>query len=107
MVCFRHFLTGSQIASHQSKWTIPGSAGMSGLHLGTPLSGRTASRVCRPCRLQQLLVGSIILTIKYGVVEVAGPERFRFDEPVRFSLRARGDQREVVADQKAQYFGAV
>jgi uncharacterized protein YbjT (DUF2867 family) len=41
-----------------------------------------------------------------GVVEVAGPERFRFDELVRLSLRARGDQREVVADEKAQYFGA-
>ena len=42
-----------------------------------------------------------------GVVEVAGPERFRFDELIRFSLRARGDQREVVADQKAQYYGAI
>jgi uncharacterized protein YbjT (DUF2867 family) len=42
-----------------------------------------------------------------GVVEVAGPERFRFDELVRLSLRARGDQREVVADQKAQYYGAI
>jgi len=42
-----------------------------------------------------------------GVVEVAGPERFRFDELVRMSLSARGDQRQVVADQKAQYFGAI
>lgn len=42
-----------------------------------------------------------------GVVEIAGPERFRFDELVRESLRARGDQREVIADEKAGYFGAV
>lgn len=41
-----------------------------------------------------------------GVVEVAGPERFRFDELIRLSLRLRGDQREVVADEKAQYYGA-
>jgi len=42
-----------------------------------------------------------------GVVDVAGPERFRFDELVRLSLRARGDQREVVADRNAQYYGAI
>jgi uncharacterized protein YbjT (DUF2867 family) len=42
-----------------------------------------------------------------GTVEVAGPERFRFDEAVRQGLRARHDQREVVADPHARYFGAV
>jgi uncharacterized protein YbjT (DUF2867 family) len=42
-----------------------------------------------------------------GVVEVAGPELFRFDELIQLSLRARGDQREVVADQRAQYYGAI
>jgi uncharacterized protein YbjT (DUF2867 family) len=41
-----------------------------------------------------------------GTVEIAGPERFRLDELVRQSLRARHDTREVVADPHAPYFGA-
>jgi uncharacterized protein YbjT (DUF2867 family) len=42
----------------------------------------------------------------HGVVEVAGPQRFRFDEFIRLGLRARHDAREVVADPHARYFGA-
>jgi uncharacterized protein YbjT (DUF2867 family) len=41
-----------------------------------------------------------------GMVEVAGPQRFRFDEFVRQGLRARKDPREVVVDPNARYFGA-
>ena len=41
-----------------------------------------------------------------GVVELAGPERVRFDEFVRTALAAQGDAREVVADPGATYFGA-
>jgi len=41
-----------------------------------------------------------------GVVEVAGPEQFRFDEFIRLGLNARHDHREVVADPHARYFGA-
>ena len=41
-----------------------------------------------------------------GVVEVAGPERFRFDELVRRVLGARHDPRRVVVDPDARYFGA-
>jgi uncharacterized protein YbjT (DUF2867 family) len=41
-----------------------------------------------------------------GTVEVCGPERFRMDELVRRVLRANGDQREVIADARARYFGA-
>jgi uncharacterized protein YbjT (DUF2867 family) len=41
-----------------------------------------------------------------GIVEVAGPERFRLDEFVRQGLRARNDPREVVPDHNARYFGA-
>lgn len=41
-----------------------------------------------------------------GIVEVAGPERFRFDDLIRQGLRARNDPREVVADRHARYFGA-
>ncbi len=40
-----------------------------------------------------------------GIVEVAGPEQFRFDELVRRSLAARNDPRHVVADPHALYFG--
>ena len=42
-----------------------------------------------------------------GIVEIAGPETFRFDELIRESLRAQNDPREVVADAGARYFGAV
>ncbi len=41
-----------------------------------------------------------------GVVEVAGPQQFRFDELIRLGLGARHDPREVVADPHARYFGA-
>jgi len=41
-----------------------------------------------------------------GVVEVAGPERFRFDELIRRGLAARNDPRKVIADPHARYFGA-
>jgi uncharacterized protein YbjT (DUF2867 family) len=41
-----------------------------------------------------------------GVVEVGGPQQFRFDEFIRLSLSARHDPREVVADPHARYFGA-
>jgi len=41
-----------------------------------------------------------------GTVEVAGPERFRFDELVRQGLAARNDLRTVVVDPHARYFGA-
>ena len=42
-----------------------------------------------------------------GTVEIAGPDLFRFDDLVRRALRARHDQREVVADPEAPYYGAV
>jgi len=40
-----------------------------------------------------------------GIVEIAGPEPFRFDELIRQGLRARNDPREVIADPRASYFG--
>ncbi|WP_436772321.1 SDR family oxidoreductase [Yinghuangia sp. YIM S09857] len=42
-----------------------------------------------------------------GLVEIAGPTRYRMDEFFRDALKAWGDPREVVTDPKAQYFGAV
>jgi uncharacterized protein YbjT (DUF2867 family) len=40
------------------------------------------------------------------IVEVAGPQQFRFDEFIRLGLRARQDPRVVIADPHARYFGA-
>jgi hypothetical protein len=40
-----------------------------------------------------------------GIVEIAGPQQFRFDEFMRLGLRARQDPRVVVADPHARYFG--
>jgi uncharacterized protein YbjT (DUF2867 family) len=42
-----------------------------------------------------------------GMVEIAGPERFRLDELIREALTARQDPREVVADPESRYFGAM
>jgi uncharacterized protein YbjT (DUF2867 family) len=41
-----------------------------------------------------------------GMVEVAGPEQFRFDELIRQDLREHQDRRTVVTDPHARYFGA-
>ena len=40
-----------------------------------------------------------------GTVEVGGPEKFHLDELVRRALAAWKDQREVVADPHARYYG--
>jgi uncharacterized protein YbjT (DUF2867 family) len=42
-----------------------------------------------------------------GRVEIAGPERLRFDDVVRRRLRSRSDARQVIADPQAPYFGGV
>ena len=40
-----------------------------------------------------------------GILEIGGPQQFRFDEFIRLGLRARHDPREVVGDPQARYFG--
>jgi uncharacterized protein YbjT (DUF2867 family) len=40
-----------------------------------------------------------------GVIEVAGPDQYRFDVFSERARRAQGDAREVVADPDARYFG--
>ena len=42
-----------------------------------------------------------------GVMEIAGPEAMGMDDFVRRGLASNGDQRRVVTDAKAPYFGAV
>jgi uncharacterized protein YbjT (DUF2867 family) len=40
-----------------------------------------------------------------GMIEIGGPERFRQDELVRQFLAERSDARDVITDDKADYFG--
>ena len=42
-----------------------------------------------------------------GRIEIAGPDRLRFDGVVRRRLQTRHDPRQVVADPNAPYFGSV
>jgi uncharacterized protein YbjT (DUF2867 family) len=42
----------------------------------------------------------------HSTIEIAGPQPLRFEDFVREGLRAVGDQRAVVADPQARYFGA-
>jgi uncharacterized protein YbjT (DUF2867 family) len=41
-----------------------------------------------------------------GIVEIGGPEAFRFEDLVQYAVNARNDSRHVVADPDALYFGA-
>jgi uncharacterized protein YbjT (DUF2867 family) len=50
----------------------------------------------------QISVGSPV----NGIVEVAGPQRFRLDELIPRDLSARHDPRDVITDPNARYFGA-
>jgi hypothetical protein len=42
-----------------------------------------------------------------GIVEIAGPEPFRFAELIQTWLSARHDPRDVVVDSTARYYGAL
>ena len=41
-----------------------------------------------------------------GIVEIGGPDKFRFDDFIRRVLSASNDPRQVIADPNALYFGA-
>ncbi|KYC36719.1 NmrA family transcriptional regulator [Scytonema hofmannii PCC 7110] len=41
-----------------------------------------------------------------GIIDLAGPDRFRFEEIIRQFLSATHDSRQVVVDSHARYFGA-
>lgn len=41
-----------------------------------------------------------------GIIEIGGPEPLRFENFIRDALRAAGDERVVVADGGARYYGA-
>jgi hypothetical protein len=40
-----------------------------------------------------------------GIVELAGPERIRMDELIRRFLQANQDERQVITDEQARYYG--
>jgi uncharacterized protein YbjT (DUF2867 family) len=42
-----------------------------------------------------------------GIVEIGGPEKFRFEEFIRRYLQSTADKREVTSDPDARYFGAL
>ncbi len=52
--------------------------------------------------LARIAVGSPV----NGIVEVAGPQKFRLDELIRRVLSKSDDPREVITDPHARYFGA-
>lgn len=52
------------------------------------------------------LVDVTLATPANGILDLAGPERFRFDDIVRQFLSATQDPRQVVPDSQARYFGA-
>jgi uncharacterized protein YbjT (DUF2867 family) len=52
------------------------------------------------------MVGKVAIEPRLnGIVELAGPEQFRFDDFIRRGLSAGKDPREVIADPHARYFG--
>jgi uncharacterized protein YbjT (DUF2867 family) len=52
------------------------------------------------------LCGVALAAPANNTIEIAGPQPLRFEDFVRQRLRAAGDQRVVVADPHALYFGA-
>jgi uncharacterized protein YbjT (DUF2867 family) len=66
-----------------------------------------------PALIQPIVSGDVAIAVARvsvgtpvnGIVEIAGPERFRLDELIRIYLDATGDSREVVTDPNALYYG--
>lgn len=70
---------------------------------------RLASVLFQPMAAQDVakaLVDVVTGEPANGIVEIAGPEQYRLDELVRLRLGARRDARQVVADPRAEFFGA-
>ena len=79
---------------------------------GATLDGvvRATTGAIQPIAAQDVVAAVVDVTLAEpvgGIVEVAGPERFRMDELLRAELAAAGDPREVVSDPEARYFGTL
>jgi len=69
---------------------------------------RLPSALFQPIAAEDLAVALADVAISApvnGIVEVAGPEPLRLDEAVRRYLRAIKDERQVITDDQAGYFG--
>ncbi len=85
--------------------------------LPTLADSQTVDGVVRvpPVAFQPVAASDVAAAVVHAVlhgparadVEVAGPERFRYDELLRAELAEAGDPREVVTDPGARYWGAL
>src|SRR5262244_4106402 len=70
---------------------------------------RVPSAVIQPILSDDVVAALVDVTLGApvnGIIDLAGPERFRFDEIIRQFLSATQDTRQVVIDTHARYFGA-
>ena len=70
---------------------------------------RVPSAFIQPILSDDVVAGLVDVTLGApvdGIIDLAGPERFRFDEIIRQFLSATQDTRQVVIDTHARYFGA-
>lgn len=70
---------------------------------------RLPSAFIQPVLSDDVVAALVDITLEEpanGMVELAGPDRFRFDELIRQFLSANHDTREIVTDSQAHYFGA-
>lgn len=84
--------------------------------LGAIADGATVDGVVRipPVAFQPMAAEDVAIfvartaasTPPVGTLEVGGPERVRFDEFIGRVLAERGDERQVLSDAHARYFGA-
>jgi uncharacterized protein YbjT (DUF2867 family) len=77
-------------------------------------SGIVGNEVCLPPAMMQPIssadvakaVAEVALGApRNGMVELAGPERIPMDELARIYFKSQGEERNVIADPKATYFG--
>ena len=70
---------------------------------------RVPSAFIQPILSDDVVAALVDVTLRApvnGIIDLAGPERFRFDEIIRQFLSATQDTRQVVIDTHARYFGA-
>ncbi|MUG95608.1 NAD(P)H-binding protein [Scytonema sp. UIC 10036] len=63
----------------------------------------------QPILSEDVVVALVDITLGVpvnGIIDLAGPDRFRFEEIIRQFLSATHDSRQVVVDSHARYFGA-
>jgi uncharacterized protein YbjT (DUF2867 family) len=84
--------------------------------LGAIADSSTEGNMVRlpPCLFQPIAADDVAAIVaemalgtpRNGIIEIAGPDRAPFDEIIARYLHAVGDQREVMRDPEARYWGA-